>query len=351
MLDTEAQKEMLVVDDEASVLKSVKRLLRKEDIVCHTAQSGQEGIEIFRQNRIGVVLSDQRMPHMDGVTFLERIKGLKPDSVRLLLTGYSSRDNAINAVNRSGIFMYLTKPWNDDELRSVVDKAFEHYRLKMENRRLLALTQCQNQSLRSLNIRLEDLVSERTSELHEAVRTGILMLSHAAEAKDDVTGSHIERIADLTEKICIAMGMDRDEAAKIGFFSSMHDVGKIHVPDAILNKNGRLTRTEYEALKEHTIVGERIIGDSKFYRVARQVARHHHERWDGSGYPDGLAGEEIPLPARVVSVADVFDALTQERPYKEAWPHERAVEEIVSLSGKAFDPAIVEAFLRVLDST
>jgi putative two-component system response regulator len=213
----------------------------------------------------------------------------------------------------------------------------------------MELTRSQNKALRSMNLHLEETVAERTSELHTAVRTGILMLSHAAEAKDDETGGHIGRIADLTERTCIAMGMDRMMAEEVGFFSIMHDVGKIHIPDAILQKKGRLTEVEYRIVKEHTVAGERIIGDSKFYAIARQVARHHHERWDGTGYPDNLVGEAIPFPARIVSVVDVYDALTHERPYKEAWSSENAIEEIVSLSGKAFDPAVVDAFLTVVD--
>ncbi len=349
MPSTELRKEMLIVDDEPNVLKSVTRLLRKDGVVCHTAQNGYAGEEIFRRNPIGVVLSDQRMPQMDGITFLEKIQELNPDAVRMLLTGYSSGDNAIQAVNRSGIFMYLTKPWNDNELRSAISRAFSHYQLKMENRHLMELTRSQNEALRSMNLHLEQTVSERTSELRGAVRAGILMLSCAAEAKDDVTGGHIRRIADLTKKICVAMGMDPDKAEEIGFFSTMHDVGKIHIPDAILKKSGRLTEEEYRIVKEHTIAGERIISDSEFYAIARQVARHHHERWDGKGYPDGLAKEEIPLPARIVSVVDVFDALTHERPYKEAWSHGKAIEEIVSLSGKAFDPAVVDIFLTVVE--
>jgi putative two-component system response regulator len=145
------------------------------------------------------------------------------------------------------------------------------------------------------------------------------------------------------------MEMPPKKAEEIGFFSSMHDVGKIHIPDAILNKTGKLTEAEFQIVKNHTVVGERIIGDSIFYAIARQVARHHHERWDGSGYPDGLQGEEIPLPARIVSVVDVYDALTHERPYKKAWRPEKAIKEIVTLSGKAFDPTVVNAFLTAVD--
>lgn len=344
MLNTEPQKQLLIVDDEAKVLSSITRLLKSDNIICHTAQNGAEGIEIFRQHDIGVILSDQQMPEMDGVTFLEKIRELNPDTVRLLLTGYSSRANAIEAVNRSGVFMYLTKPWDNDELRAVIDRAFSHHLLKIENKNLLELTRSQNESLRSMNLHLEDLVAEKTAELDAAVRTGIMMLSQAAEAKDDVTGGHIGRIANLTEKTCLAMGLNRVEAEDIGFFSIMHDVGKIHIPDHILQKKGTLTKEEYLIMKTHTVVGEKIIGDSKFYAIARQVARHHHERWDGTGYPDGLSGDQIPLPARIVSVVDVFDALTHDRPYKKAWTREKALEEISNLSGKAFDPSVANAF-------
>jgi response regulator RpfG family c-di-GMP phosphodiesterase len=351
MLEIDYQKQLLIVDDEARVLNSICRLLRKDDIICHIAKTGAEGIDIFKKNDIGVVLSDQQMPHMDGVTFLKKIRDLNPDTVRMLLTGYSNKANAIEAINKSGVFMYLTKPWDNDELRASIERAFSHYHLKMENKQLLELTQFQNESLRTLNLKLEDLVAERTSELHTAVRTGILMLSNAAEAKDEVTGGHVLRIADLTERICLAMGMNPTEAEEIGFFSIMHDVGKIHIPDHILQKRGKLTDDEFRIMKRHSAAGEKIIGNSKFYTIAKQIARHHHEKWDGTGYPDGYSGEQIPLPARVVAVVDVFDALTHERPYKEAWPQKRALEEIASLSGKAFDPTVVEAFLKVVYSS
>ena len=345
------KKNLLVVDDEPNVLSSIKRLLHNSDINCFTADSGEEGLDIFIKHDIGVVISDQKMPNMSGVIFLKKIMEIAPDTVRILLTGYSSKASAIDAINKSGIFLYLIKPWNNDELISAINRAFDHYILKVDNRRLLELTQQQNAQLKDLNRNLEDKVYQRTRDLHSAVRNGIIMLASAAEAKDDATGDHVQRIALMAEQVCLAMGLSSQDAENIGFFSMMHDVGKIHIPDYILQKKAKLESEEWQIMKTHTIAGEKIIGESKFYSLARQIARSHHERWDGSGYPDGLAEEKIPLPARIVSVVDVYDALVNDRPYKKAWPKAAAVFELQQLAGKAFEPIIVNAFVSVFEKT
>ena len=175
------------------------------------------------------------------------------------------------------------------------------------------------------------------------------MLAMAAEAKDDDTGEHVYRIRDLTRKICTGIGMSGEESEQISFFSIMHDVGKIHIPDSILRKPGRLTGEEWAVMKTHAIAGEKILGTKPFYKTAREIARGHHEHWDGNGYPDGLKGKSIPLPARIVTVADIFDALTYKRPYKPAWPVEKAVAEMKMMSGKNFDPEILDVFLEIID--
>ncbi len=177
------------------------------------------------------------------------------------------------------------------------------------------------------------------------------MLANAAEAKDDVTGGHVQRIAVMTEQVSLAMGLSNLDAEDIGFFSIMHDVGKIRIPDHILLKKGKLTPEEWLIMKTHTIAGEKIMGESKFYSLARQIARSHHERWDGGGYPDGLAGEKIPLAARIVSVVDVYDALINDRPYKKAWSKAAAVAELQLLAGDAFDSKIVTAFVSILEKS
>ena len=338
---------LLIVDDELNVISSLDRQLRYDGYTIYSANSGKKGLRLLDEKDIGVVLSDLMMPEMDGITFLELVKQHKPDVVRMLLTANGSLDSAIDAVNRLQIFGYLTKPWSFDHLKETVSRAFQHYNLIAENKRLQQLTQTQNQQLNLVNETLEDLVRKRTVQLEEAIREGVVMLAMAAEAKDDATGEHVHRIQRLTRKICIGLKMSSEESEQISFFSIMHDVGKIHIPDRILRKPGPLTGEEWEVMQTHCIAGEKILGDKPFYKTAREIARNHHERWDGTGYPDGLKGKSIPLAARIVTIADVFDALTHERPYKPAWTVQEAIDEMKRLSGKVFDPKILSIFLRI----
>lgn len=337
---------LLIVDDEPNVISSLKRQLRHEGYTLFSASSGAAGLDLLKKHDIGVVVSDQMMPEMDGVTFLELARQYNPDIIRILLTGYASLKNAMDAINRSRIFEYLTKPWSDQTLKGTIARAFEHYNLIKENKRLQKLVQKQNEELKFVNTNLEGLVDKRTSQLKEAVNEGVIMLAMAAEAKDDDTGDHINRIRKQSRNICLNIGMSPEETEQISFFSIMHDVGKIHIPDNILKKPGPLTPDEWAVMKTHCISGEKILGNKPFYKTAREIARSHHERWDGSGYPDGLTGDSIPLAARIVTVADVFDALTHARPYKPAWPLEKAVAEMKMHSGKMFDPEILEVFLN-----
>lgn len=338
---------LLIVDDESRIRTSLKRLLRNEEYEILLAESGKEGLSILSEHPVGVIISDLMMPEMDGVTFLERAREISENVVEILLTANATLENALEAINRLHLFGYLTKPWPLDHLKSVVRNAFDHYELIVENIRLQKITEKQNRELVEMNENLEELVRQRTLLLEEALQEGITMLATAAEAKDEDTGSHIYRVLNTTLEICKEMGLPEKEASRISQFSIMHDVGKIHVPDSILLKEGAFTEKEMEQMKKHTTAGEKILGCKPFYQVARQIARSHHENWDGSGYPDGLSGEEIPLPARVVAVADVFDALTSKRPYKDAWSVERALEEMKALAGKKFDPRVVDALLRI----
>lgn len=338
---------LLIVDDETRIASSLKRMLRNENYTIFTADSGKEGLEIVKEQPVGVVISDLMMPEMDGVTFLEHVKAHDENIVEILLTAHATLDNALDSINRLKLFGYLTKPWQVEELKGILKRAFEYYNLVIENIRLHELTKKQNQELQEMNENLEDLVKIRTRLLEEAIHEGVGMLAMAAEAKDDDTGEHIYRIQSLTIDICAGMGLDQETAEKIGLFSIIHDIGKIHIPDDILQKPGKLTPTEWELMKGHPEAGERILGVKPFYQIAREIVRSHHENWDGSGYPDGLKGQDIPLPARIVAIADVFDAITNKRPYKDAWSRERAIQEIQNLAGTKFDPDIVDVFLEI----
>ena len=181
-------------------------------------------------------------------------------------------------------------------------------------------------------------------KLYEMSLEAIFMLSLAAEAKDNVTGSHLQRVRAFSEAIAKRLGMNEDAATEIGYSSMMHDVGKLHVPDAILKKKGALTPEEWQEMKKHPVSGAAILRDKPFYNVARDIAGNHHERWDGGGYPNGIRSTDIPLSSRIVAVADVFDALTSSRPYKNAWPEEVARAKIVEGKGSFFDPKVVDAF-------
>ncbi len=192
---------------------------------------------------------------------------------------------------------------------------------------------------------LEEQVAERTSELRQANLDSILMLAVASEARDTDTGAHVLRIREFTQLLGRELGMSEREAEELGFSAILHDVGKIQIPDGILKKPGPLTPEERKLMEQHTIFGERILSKRRFFDASRMIARSHHENWDGSGYPDGLAGETIPLPARIVHLVDVFDALTSKRVYKDAWSLDEALAEIERCCGRMFDPGLVRVFL------
>ena len=185
--------------------------------------------------------------------------------------------------------------------------------------------------------------------LKEAGIEAIYMLSAAAEAKDDVTGSHIQRVEHYSAAIAKRLGLPAEEVEEIGYSSMMHDVGKLHIPDAVLKKPGPLSDDEWGAMREHPEHGVVILRDKPFYAAARTIAGHHHEKWDGTGYPEGKRDVEIPLVSRIVTVADVFDALTTQRPYKAAWPEEDALKELKQERGKALDPDVVDAFVALYE--
>jgi putative nucleotidyltransferase with HDIG domain len=349
---------VLFVDDEVNILRALQRLLRNEPMKVLTASNPREAMSLLQSTPTQLVVSDQRMPEMSGVDLLSSIREHHPDMIRMMLTGYTEMNIAVEAINRGEIYRLITKPWNDDELRATLRQAFDHYDLKGEIKRLNHVTQEQNFKLQDMNRNLEEKVRERTGQLaakHQELRTAYLQtiraLAEAIDAKDAYTRGHSERVAVYSSRLAREMGLRKDMIERVYFSGLLHDVGKIGVPDAIITKPDRLTEEEYLEIQKHPEIGAKILEPVEFLRHIVPCVRHHHEWFDGCnrGYPDHLQGDKIPLPSRLILVCDTVEAMTSDRPYRKALPIDTVIRELHKYSGSQFDPACVDAFLRLLE--
>ncbi len=349
---------VLFVDDEVNILKALQRLLRVEDMNVLCASRASEALELLEKHPTQVVVSDQRMPEMAGVDFLAQVRERYPDMVRMMLTGYTEMTIAVDAINRGEIYRLITKPWNDDELRATIRQAFDHADLKAEIKRLNQVSREQNFKLQDMNRNLEGKVRDRTKQLaekHYQLRTAyvqtIRALAEAVDAKDAYTRGHSERVGVYASKIAREMNFAKDFIERVYIAGLLHDVGKIGVRDAVITKPDRLTPEEYEEIKKHPEIGARILEPVDFLKDVAPCVRHHHEWYDGStrGYPDRLRGDQIPLPSRIILVADTVEAMTSDRPYRKALSLEAVVSEVHKYSGTQFDPKVTKSFLSLLE--
>ncbi len=349
---------VLFVDDEVNILKALQRLLRTEDMNVLCASRATEALDLLEKHPTQVVVTDQRRPEMSGVDFLAHVRDRQPEMVRLMLTGYTEMKVAVDAINRGEIYRLITKPWNDDELRATLRQAFDHADLKSEIKRLNQVTREQNFKLQDMNRNLEGKVRDRTKQLaekHQQLRTAyvqtIRALSEAVDAKDAYTRGHSERVGVYASKIAREMNFPKDVIERVYIAGLLHDVGKIGVRDAVITKPERLTPEEYIEIKAHPEIGYRILEPVEFLRDVAPCVRHHHEWYDGSdrGYPDRLRGDQIPLPSRIILVADTVEAMTSDRPYRKALTLEAVISEIHKYSGTQFDPKVTEPFLRLIE--
>jgi putative nucleotidyltransferase with HDIG domain len=350
---------VLFVDDEVNILKAMKRMLRHEpwEVVC--ASRPHEALELLDTTCAQVVVSDQRMPDMSGVDLLAAVRERHPDIVRMMLTGYTEMNVAVEAINRGEIFRLITKPWNDEELKATLRQAFDHFEMKEEIKRLNLVTREQNFKLQDMNRNLEHKVRDRTKQLaekHSELRTAYIQtiraLAEAVDAKDSYTRGHSERVGVYSSKIAREIGLPRELIERVYIAGLLHDVGKIGVRDAVITKPDRLTDSEYEEIKQHPEIGAKILEPVSFLSDVVECVRHHHEWFDGSdrGYPDRLKADTIPLPSRVILVADTVEAMTSDRPYRKGLPLDVVVEELHKYSGSQFDPACADACLRLLEA-
>jgi len=349
---------VLFVDDEVNILKALQRLFRIEDMNVLCASRASEALELLERHPTQVVVTDQRMPEMSGVDFLAQVREHHPEIVRMMLTGYTEINVAVDAINRGEIYRLITKPWNDDELRATIRQAFDHADLKAEIKRLNQVSREQNFKLQDMNRNLEGKVRDRTKQLadkHQQLRTAyvqtIRALAEAVDAKDAYTRGHSERVGVYASKIAREMNFAKDFIERVYIAGLLHDVGKIGVRDAVITKPDRLTTAEYLEIKQHPEIGARILEPVDFLKEVAPCVRHHHEWYDGSsrGYPDQLRGDQIPLPSRIILVADTVEAMTSDRPYRKALTLEAVVSEIHKYSGSQFDPKVTKSFLELIE--
>jgi response regulator RpfG family c-di-GMP phosphodiesterase len=348
---------VLFVDDEVNILKALQRLLRHDEMNVLCAPRATEALEILERTAVQAVVTDQRMPEMTGVDLLSEVRERQPDVVRMLLTGYTEMDVAVDAINRGQVYRLITKPWNDDELRATIRQAFDHWELKNEIKRLNQVTREQNFRLQDMNKNLESKVRERTKQLvakHQELRRAYVQtvgaLAEAVDAKDAYTRGHSERVGVYASKIARGMGFAKEFIERVYIAGLLHDVGKIGIRDAVITKPDRLSPEEYEEIKAHPEIGARILEPVDFLRDVAPCVRHHHEWYDGSsrGYPSRLRGDQIPLPSRIILVADTVEAMTSDRPYRDALPLDHVYTELTKYSGSQFDPLVVDACVRIL---
>ena len=328
----------LIVDDETANVSILTKMLEKWDAtqIVGTTDSCQTAglVDSFKPD---IILLDLMMPYMDGFGVMKQLEPhISPgDFLPILVLTADNSDHSRRRALRCGAADFLTKPFDAVELS-----------LRVQN---LLTTRFLHCHLQARNQVLDRKVQERTEQLEQAEIDSLECLALAAEYRDDQTGQHTQRVARIAALIARELGLDEEHTALIQRAASLHDVGKIGVADNVLLKPGKLSSDEFEAMKKHTTIGSLIMAHhhTPLLQLAARIALTHHERWDGRGYPCGLVQESIPLEGRIVAIADVFDALTHERPYKAAWPFEKALDEIARQSGNQFDPDIVRVFLTL----
>ncbi len=334
---------ILVVDDEEPIREIVASMLGTAGYACKQAASGMEALAVLTSGEeFELMLSDLMMADLDGIGLLERTKEKYPDMPVVMVTAVHDISVALAAI-RNGAYDYLLKPFEREQLLNTVSRALENRRLKVENR--------------TYQTNLESLVKARTDQLQAAMASlersydiTLETLGDALDLKDRETEGHSKRVTAFTIAIARAMGLPREQINTIARGAFLHDIGKIAIPDRILNKPGKLEPDEMTIMKEHAYHGYQIVKKIPFLAEAADIVYSHQEHFDGSGYPRGLKGEQIPLGARIFSVADTLDAITSDRIYRAAQSLQAARAEIATWAGRQFDPEVVKVFLEMPDN-
>lgn len=365
-LKPDRKNKILFVDDEPNILSSLKRLFRSEDYHIFDAANGKQALDILHINPMDLVITDMRMPEMSGAQLLSAVKEKWPNTVRILLTGYADIQATIDAINKGNIYRYISKPWEDNDIKITVRHALEQKFLKEERQRLQDLTEKQNEELKTLNNSLEKKVAHRTAEISQMLMqlestydelknsyaSSVKIFSGLFELRDSNSSGHCRQVADMAHHIALKLNVLSATAQDIYFAGLLHDIGKIGLPDAILNKPYQtLTSQERQEINNHPIIGQAILISMDSLQGVATIIRSHHELFDGKGFPDGLAGQKIPLGARILAVVNEYDALQRGMMIPKKLSPAEAKNLLISQKGKRYDPQIVDIFLENLAKT
>lgn len=370
MSETPAPATLLFVDDEPSILSALRRLFRPHGYRILIAESGAAGLAILEQEAVDLIISDMRMPEMDGATFLKQARSRWPGTVRILLTGYADVTSTVAAINEGEIYRYIAKPWDDTEIVNTVRDALERQRLESENKRLTALAQAQNEELKALNAGLEQKVAERTSEVRQVLAmvekahgelkksflTSVQVFAGLSELRVGQSGSaqagHGRRVADWARNLAHRLEVGEAEVQNVMLAGLLHDIGKLGLPDELLSKPfNMLTADQRAQVMKHPQIGQNLLMAIERFKDVATLVRHHHECFDGTGYPDRLAGMAIPIGARILSVVNDYDSLQIGTLVQRPLRPEEAITFLIDNRGKRYDPAVVDAFVKLIAET
>lgn len=348
---------ILIVDDEIGPRESLRMIL-KPNYNVYTVESGHAAVQMVQQIEIDAMTLDLKMPGISGIETLKEIRVIDPDVMIIIITGYGTLKSAIEAI-RYGVFDYIPKPFNVPEILSMIDKAIQRRRLNRKVKEVLGSCinpQAQQESMADSDSLLskneKDLSQPRWGDLNLLDNQNCLefakVLAYTLEEKDPYTSGHSERVCYYSDFIAKRLFLSPKERTELQIASYLHDIGKIGISNRFINKKGSLTSTDWAIIKQHTKKSIELLLPLNLSPNILAYIQHHHERYDGTGYPDGLAGEKIPLGSRIIAISDAYDSMTSDRPYRKPLTNGDAKSELVKNAGKQFDPNLVTLFLDVL---
>lgn len=353
---------ILCVDDEPSILSALRRLFRSHGFAVIAAESGQAGLALLETEPVDLVISDMRMPHMDGVVFLEHVRQRKPDILRLLLTGYADIASITGAINRGEIYRYIAKPWDDNDIILTVQDALDRSALLQEKKRLEALVMAQNEELKVVNASLEVKVQARTAELKQAngalqsanerlksnFLTSIKMFTALIELRDNRLAGHSRRVADTARRLAHALGQENKHVQEVFVAGLLHAIGMVGFDDELLQTPvASMTPRQMEVFRKHPARAEQLLMPLAELKTTVENIAAQLERFDGSGYPQGISGKHIPPGARILAVASDYDSLQIGLLEQRQLSRQEAQDLIRQRSGQQYDPVVVTAFLDI----